>query len=371
MKVVITLIVFSIGLLCALVLGEGILRLAGIYPVGKRFQAGNKRVFTPDPEILPGTSSPVYYTRIKGLRGPQPKSSQSYRILVVGGSTTECFFLDDTLTWPAQLQFKLNLRCSTDSFWVGNAGYSGAATIDHLRDFRRFYKSTKGVDAVIFLVGMNDFSRSIMGIKNLDRKKRYGHIKALWYKIKYLLWKTSSIYALIQAIELDTSTESLRVSLSKGSQYILYRSNRQNAKMYLKELPNSFHKDLIIFEKNVEELIQLCKRRSLRTIFLTQPTAWHPDMKEHMKKLLWCGFTQDSSEKNQAYYSIDVMVRGISLFNESLKIVCSENSVELYDLAKISEADTTMFYDDCHFNNNGAHKVAEYIAAHFLLENYE
>ena len=65
------------------------------------------------------------------------------------------------------------------------------------------------------------------------------------------------------------------------------------------------------------------------------------------------------------------MVRGISLFNESLKIVCSENSVELYDLAKISEADTTMFYDDCHFNNNGAHKVAEYIAAHFLLENYE
>src|SRR6476469_7808041 len=53
---------------------------------------------------LPGVSPHgVFSTNRWGLRGEEPPRDwkSHYTILTIGGSTTQCFFLDDHKTWPA------------------------------------------------------------------------------------------------------------------------------------------------------------------------------------------------------------------------------------------------------------------------------
>jgi hypothetical protein len=46
--------------------------------------------------------------------------------------------------------------------------------------------------------------------------------------------------------------------------------------------------------------------------------------------------------------------------------VCRERGLECVDLAAKLPRDTSVFYDDCHFNESGARRVAEVLAEHLL-----
>ncbi|MCU0511747.1 MAG: hypothetical protein MUE40_04160, partial [Anaerolineae bacterium] len=69
-----------------------------------------------------------YSTNAWGFRGdPVPRRREDYaEIITIGGSTTQCFYLGDALTYPAQLQ--ATLREDWPSVWVGNAGLDGHTT---------------------------------------------------------------------------------------------------------------------------------------------------------------------------------------------------------------------------------------------------
>src|SRR5689334_4470801 len=72
---------------------------------------------------LPGVRSPVVHSANKwGMRGEDPPKDwrRAFTVITVGGSTTQCFYLDDSRAWPHLLQEKL--RSSCPSAWVGNAG---------------------------------------------------------------------------------------------------------------------------------------------------------------------------------------------------------------------------------------------------------
>ena len=103
---------------------------------------------------------------------------------------------------------------------------------------------------------------------------------------------------------------------------------------------------------------------------MTQPTAWDSSMSDYMKNLLWFGWsTGGPLSPGQGYYSIEVMQNGIKMFNQTLRELAREKQIELVDLETIQQPDTTMFYDDCHFNNYGSHALAQYIASELLNSN--
>jgi hypothetical protein len=101
-----------------------------------------------------------YSTNEVGLRGdPLPENWDSaYTILTIGGSTTQCFYLDDALTWPAMLQSEL--RQVNPAVWIGNAGLDGHTTRGHLVVMDQVVRALRP-DAVIFLIGINDLGLSI------------------------------------------------------------------------------------------------------------------------------------------------------------------------------------------------------------------
>src|SRR5437867_3747247 len=65
--------------------------------------------------ILPGIVGQTHFTtESHGLRYPReiavPKPSGTYRIFCVGGSTTECTYLDDEAAWPARVEQALRAQ---------------------------------------------------------------------------------------------------------------------------------------------------------------------------------------------------------------------------------------------------------------------
>jgi len=89
-----------------------------LLPVNQKILISNK--------INPRLDSEITNTRYAlGFRGPEmPPNAQDYlSIITVGGSTTECRFLNDDHTWPFLTgeQLKKKFR----NIWLNNAGLDG------------------------------------------------------------------------------------------------------------------------------------------------------------------------------------------------------------------------------------------------------
>ena len=56
----------------------------------------------------------------------------------------------------------------------------------------------------------------------------------------------------------------------------------------------------------------------------------------------------------------------MGMYNETLLTVCRNRRIECIDLESSLPKDTTVFYDDVHFNVSGSRKVAE-IVSNYLL----
>jgi len=84
---------------------------------------------------------------------------------------------------------------------------------------------------------------------------------------------------------------------------------------------------------------------------------------EH-EALLWSGGVGDYQETPSApYYTSRALAEGMERYNATLRGTCAELGVDCLDLAALLPRDTSVFYDDVHFNEAGARLVAEHVAA--------
>ena len=93
------------GLLAVAAL-ELVLRLAAPADEGCRVWPPHlETTLHPRPEIMPGVEGPSRFrVNSRGLRGDEPPEGDAHRVLCVGGSTTECLYLDQEESWPGLLQ---------------------------------------------------------------------------------------------------------------------------------------------------------------------------------------------------------------------------------------------------------------------------
>src|SRR5262249_1685256 len=87
-------------------------------------------------------------------------------ILAVGGSTTECLYLDQEEAWPRMLERQLNgLGKQT---WIGNVGKSGLRTREHVVQVEILLDQHPRLDTVLMLVGQNDFMYVLLDQEHFD-----------------------------------------------------------------------------------------------------------------------------------------------------------------------------------------------------------
>ena len=83
-----------------------------------------------------------------------PTNNSKY-ILCLGGSTTECLYLDDTKTWPQQIE-RLDKEDNSSPIFVGNIGKSGCTSRENYIQLKYCVPQYKRVNTVVLMTGLND-----------------------------------------------------------------------------------------------------------------------------------------------------------------------------------------------------------------------
>jgi lysophospholipase L1-like esterase len=294
---------------------------------------------------LPGISGKHSITTdSKGFRTTkniQYDKGDTFRIFAIGGSTTEQIYLDDQKTWTHLLQQDLS-DSLTSNVEVINTGVSGLRAKHHLATLNNI--SQYNPDLVIFLVGINDWNKHIKS--NFDNPS-FINLKSLN--------KTLLGHLIIDAIKPNSAAvnDDHRERKVNGDYYTKQRDSlsREIVKKFRPESVSNFYKKSILEIKNV------CGKSSFKCMFVTQTSGYKKGAKDDFKKGFWM------TPPNQMYtLTFDDMVYLADLYNNYLINFSYENDIVICDAANKLDASYDNFYDDTHFNINGANNMKSVLA---------
>jgi len=324
-------------------------------------------IFNPDPNIFNGINGESQFTiNSLGYRGEKIKNpSEEYRILIIGGSTSECLYLDDKETWPHLLMQKLNKTIDNKKVITMNIGKSGHGLRNNLLALK-YLPDYYEPDLIIILTGANDVLFRLSRKDNWQPfdENEYDRTESYTFSVtsKYS-WKSTIIYNLYKIIMLKSKNISPQDGI--GETLVENRLKRQNAENWITEIP-----DLTLaledYKKILERVIKLSKEKNSKLIYITQPYLYKNNMTEKEEASLW--MTYDFGE---IYYPIETMIYSTEEFNKKTLEVCEEHQeIFCIDLEKKVPKTLNYMYDDMHFNENGAMFVAKEISL-FIKNNIE
>jgi lysophospholipase L1-like esterase len=369
-------VLVAVSMALTLALAEFGLRLA--MPTGYFiWKPRMERTFHPAPEFMPGvTGVSTFRTNSQGLRADELTGQEGRRILALGGSTTECLYLDQSEAWPRLLQDLLNADTGAPRTWVGNAGMSGRNSRHHVLAMRHLELQSMKIDTVLVLSGINDLSirlsqgntydpdallkpeakprllaETFLGLHRVDPAQP-------WFR-RMVLWQLArSLKARLTGGQAERGAQD-----DAGSVYDEWRRHRQMAGSILRELPD-MRPGLQEYERNLREIVSLAREKSVRPVFITQPTMWRAGLPTELERLLWFGGVGDFQVRlGQPYYAVDVLADAMKQYNDVMLGVCASEKVDCIDPGSLAK-DTSVFYDDVHFNESGSRQLAALVAEH-------
>jgi lysophospholipase L1-like esterase len=367
-----------IFIVATLLICEVVLRFA--LPTGYYiWQPHRKKIFKPRPGIMPGISGESRFAiNSLGIRGDELRPADTYRILAMGDSTAECLYLDQSETWPYLIQRTLNENTPNQNVWVGNAGRSGFTTRHHIMAMRYLPLREMKIDTVILLIGLSDLGLRLAHNEHYDpnflaKPKAEEILVAQTFSGGYFINPNDSFFKKTFIWKVLKKKGTLLVQPAQGNvqdvageMVITRRKQRQSAKEIRNKLPD-LSSGLREYATNINKIIDMAKEKSVRLIFMTQPTMWKHGLSDKLKAFLGGGGAGDAQNGNgKAYYSLEALEKGIEKYNHTLLKICRVRLVECIDLSSMLEKDTSVFYDDAHFNGSGARKVARVLSDYIL-----
>jgi hypothetical protein len=347
----------------AFALGEVFLRTFGLTPPIPFMLMDRTRVVTRmDPAVYPGINgTKVFTVNALGLRGPlPPRPGSAYRIVTVGGSTTICANLDDSEEWPHLLMNYMNASRPALPVWVGNAGGAGLKTLNHIV-LMQWLPGVIHVDMAIFLIGVNDLDATLAfqgGPTEAALEKQAGfegalppgaHWRSLYPRYRRLVLP-ALIHRAIQNLRqrIHPPVETPLIDLDR------FRQRRAAAPVL--PLPD-LSTGLKEYRARIAVLANQCRDLQLRCLFLTQPAMWRSGLSPAEQRLLWLGYA-GPFDHPAGFHSAADMGRAMDMYNQVLLDVCEQSGLECFDIASRIPKDTSAFFDDMHYNENGARLVA-------------
>ncbi len=323
-------------------------------------------VFHPDSNIFSGISGESHFKiNSMGYRGEKIKNHyDEYRILIIGGSTSECLYLDDNETWPHLLEEKLGNTIEGKKVITMNIGKSGHGLRNNLLALK-YLPDYYEPDLIIILTGANDM------LYKLSRKdswqpfneSEYDKTESYTFEVtpKYN-WKSTIIYKINLII--SSKAKNIKPQDGIGETLVENRLKRQNTENWVTEIP-----DLTLaledYERIIERVIELSKEQKSKIIFMSQSYLYKENMTKEENESLW--MTYDFGD---IYYPMETMLYSTEEFNNILLKVCDKNKdIFCIDLGNKIPRTLDYMYDDMHFNENGAKFVTEEVSL-YIKENF-
>ena len=333
--------------------------------------------FAPDPEAMPGITGESHFViNADGLRGRPMSPEDGYRILAIGGSTTECLYLDETEAWPHLLETDLAADFQPAPIWVGNAGKSGHTSEHHVLQARELLPQYPHMDLALVLVGTNDMmyvgqQTKYQPLTRPELAQAFAVGPGGWQELDagYPWYKRTEVWRTIRKARENLLTDrgDQLVQDQVGAVFVKMREKRQNAAGYLHEFPD-LTEALRAYKGNLNAIVDSAERNGTKAVLMTQPSLWADNLPDDAARLLWMGRNAPyMTEDAQTYYSAGTLAKAMAAYNDALLEVCSERNLSCLDLAAAVPKEATYFYDDVHFTEAGSRLVAAAVAGHVRL----
>lgn len=330
------ILALMIGILISLILAELVLNIYNPYP--SRFRGDKIQLKTNfQREVvlqtkIPGLDSIIHYS-VNGLgfRGEEfPDSPDDYyKIITVGGSTTENSMQDDKKTWPELLGNKL--KESNEKIWINNGGIAGATTYGHNILMDDYILKLKP-DMVIFLIGINDRGKS-------DFSKEDGNLIDREESFTRKLVKSSEVANLINNLVLMYKTKKVDIGHNFGKdgkpKYVGIQPNPEVDSTRLAEVLSPHIQPAEGYAKRVSQLAEKCIKNDIKPVFVTQPLVYGGEAWKVME-----------------------------FYNHKVMELCESEGWDCIDLGELMAKDGRFFYDAMHFTNEGSQEVARILYDH-------
>lgn len=288
-----------------------------------------------------------------GFRGEEPRKSfrSDMTVIAVGGSTTECAYLDDTRTWPYLLEKKLSKRFKR--LWLNNAGLDGHSTSGHIVLMSDYLSHIKP-KMILFLVGVNEIETKdfrpgeefiqdslltekydLSGIEKFFKSTaKYSEISSVLFN--FYRYGKAVQRGLVHDYGYGYDPEYMTEKLEEREKDIarFYKEGSEHEEVdddYSIQNFLKHEKYLNKYEHQLEKLCQISKANGIEPVLITQTSAPYRRME------------------------------GLKLYNEVTRKVAKREKVFLIDLAVEMPDNAQYYYDDIHYNEEGAEKVSEII----------
>jgi len=278
-----------------------------------------------------------------GVRGSElPAHREVQRVLCLGGSTTECLYLNDGETWPAALEQHLNSH-DGGPYWVGNAGKTNCSTADHLR-FLEESTLPAEMDLVVCLVGMDDLWQSLL------QETRTSTTSPTWTRVPAI------------ASLLGEPAASANKTESADEESDFWDRRRDPSFPSPRDLPD-FDQALAQYQDRLRRIVAWGQQHDIRIVFATQPAVWDPENSWAARKRLSLAQVVPVG-KEWTFLTADNLRPLLDRYNEALRAVCRETNTECIDLAGSMTGREYFFLDDIHFTSEGCVRAGRLLAEH-------
>ncbi len=281
-----------------------------------------------------------------GFRGDELADSNSTKVICMGGSTTECFYLSDGKDWPNVLGKKL--KSEIPALWLNNAGMDGQSSYGNLQMLKQYIVQLKP-DYIILMCGLNDMS--------LDEPNRFDEYSGKWYQKLYnFLELPSTIVNIIRADKAKKTDLNHQAFKDLTKLETLDMNDSQILRRLEAEQPY-----IGPYKDRIREFADICAANNIKLIFVAQ-SILYADEKDLMTNVdLGRIKTGDINGKTRGYI--------LKMYNKSTSDVADEKGVPFINLAARLPKDSRLFYDGYHFTNDGADLAAEMIYNTIISQN--
>lgn len=282
--------------------------------------------------VADGLEKKAYPFRADGdgyLMPSQVHQKPDLTVVFLGGSTTECMYMQEEERFPylvgRMLERDLGLKVNTL-----NGGTAGNHTLHSVLALQAKVLPRRP-QAVVLMECVNDlnFLMTVGGYwtphpsRGIVFDKAYNPVKT--FILKHLTGR--------KPLETVVNDE--------------FAGQRGKEKLLDPEVLSAQYR------KNLEHFVFLCRQHGIRPILMTQFNRFTPEPEENLKRQM------------QAWGSLDYAAyrRAYAAMQDTLRAVAAEQKVDLIDLDNLVPKKKEYMYDIAHLNSAGAKLVANLVAA--------
>lgn len=333
----ICLILIAVGLLLTKAVQDEVHRGYERYLVMREHRLSSEIAQAPDKKLLAladGLENRRYIIRTDEngyIKPSKIHKSPALSIVFLGGSTTECHYMDEEERFPYLVGRTLEgkLGKTVNSY---NSGYPGNNSLHGLLLLQGKIISLHP-QAIIFMECINDLTYQMALGDYWSRHPSRG----ILVDKEYNIIKTLIIRHLVGYKGMETVSK---------DEFANYRTPKENLQPELVAQR---------FRKNIELFVYICRLHNIKPVLMTQfnrLTEALPTNLEQQLVPVEKGWGLTYAEYRAAYAAI----------NETLRQVAKEQKVLLIDLDHIVPKSAEYMYDIVHLNARGSHFVADVVA---------